>query len=94
MPLPRLNSEAIAEHLRALSDLPAHVVDWDVEVGPDATEDLAVWVWLTLDDDDFEDLAKRAKLLRRVRDSVALMNLESDPWVYVRFRARSETALP
>jgi hypothetical protein len=55
---------------------------------------LAVWVWLTLDDDDFEDLAKRAQLLRRVRDSVASMNLESDPWVYVRFRARSETALP
>lgn len=76
--------------------MPAKVVDLDVEVGPDATDDLAVWVWLTLplDDEDFKDLGKRAQLLRRVRDGVAAMGLVSDPWVYVRFRAHSEMALP
>lgn len=47
MPLSRLDTEAIAKHLQAPSDLTAHVVDWEVQVRPDATDDLAVWVWLT-----------------------------------------------
>jgi hypothetical protein len=86
----RLNADAIAEDLRHLADLPVPVQAWQVEVGPDATDDLAVWVWATLADQDFKDPADTLRLRERIWTAIRERHEDADPWVYVRFRALSE----
>ncbi|WP_058558168.1 hypothetical protein [Thiohalocapsa sp. ML1] len=90
MPNARLNAHAVAEHLRTLTHLAMPVRDWEVEVGPDATDDLAVWVWLTVDDEDFDDTARRRQVQEQVFEEVRDTYADADPWVYVRFRTTSE----
>ena len=74
--------------LRAVPDLPTPVSSWRVEVGPDATEDPAVWVWAVLEHEEV-DVGTRSRLRKIVRDLVR-SETDSDDWVYVRFRGASE----
>ncbi len=80
----------VYQALRAL-DLPAHVLDWDVKSGADATGDEAVWVWVTLQDEDLTDL-NRGEIRDRVDTAVRGLVEDHPPWVYVRFRSQSEQA--
>jgi hypothetical protein len=90
----KLTAKAVQENLDLLQGLPVEVQSWEVEVGPDATEDLAVWVWATLTDEDFDVQANRDGVRDRVSESIRETYAEADPWVYVRFRARSESLRP
>ena len=77
------------ETLRDLVDLPASVQAWDVEVGADATGDEAVWVWVTLQDEDL-NRQTREQFRSLVRNAVRQQTSNSPLWVYVRFRGASE----
>jgi hypothetical protein len=79
----------IESALRELRHLPTRVSSWHVETGPDATEQSAVWVWATLENEDV-DAATRAQVRDIVRDAVRRAS-DPAPWVYVRFRAASES---
>ena len=81
----------IEETLRDLADLPASVQAWDVESGADATGDEAVWVWVTLRDEDL-NRQTREQFRSLVRNAVRQRTSDSPPWVYVRFRGASEVA--
>ena len=87
-----VNSTAIETALGELRDLPTPVSSWQVEAGPDATEDPAVWVWAMLEHEEV-DAGTRSQLRNIVRD---LVRRETDAtcWVYVRFRGASETTQP
>ena len=80
---------SIESELRTLRALPAPVSAWHVEAGPDVTEAPAVWVWVTLEQDDV-DAQTRAQMRDLVRTSVRTMVGNEAHWVYVRFRAASE----
>lgn len=80
--------EAIEAALGRLGDLPAPVSSWEVETGPDATDDPAVWVWVMLADEGV-DFQTRSRLREIVRDQV-LHETNDGSWVYVRFRTASE----
>ncbi|MBZ0252895.1 MAG: hypothetical protein K8I02_06095 [Candidatus Methylomirabilis sp.] len=80
---------AIQEALRKLKGLPAAVESWQVEVGPDATGDDAVWVWVVLRDEN-QGSDARAALRDRVRSEVERVETPKPKWVYVRFRGASE----
>lgn len=84
-----VNSTATESALGELRDLPTPVSSWQVEAGPDATEDPAVWVWAMLEHEDV-DAGIRSQLRNIVRD---LVHREADAtgWVYVRFRGASAT---
>jgi hypothetical protein len=82
---------SIEETLRDLADLPASVQAWDVEVGADATGEEAVWVWVTLRDEDL-NRQTREQFRSLVRNAVRQRTSDSPPWVYVRFRGASEVA--
>ena len=76
-----------------LPNLPTTVSSWHVEAGPDATDEPAVWVWVTLEED--VDAKTRAIVRESVRESVrdfVRHETGSEVWVYVRFRADSESA--
>ena len=81
---------SIESELRNLRALPAPISSWYVEAGPDATEEPAVWVWVTLAHDDV-DASTRARVRDLVRTSVSNMVGNEAHWVYVRFRAASES---
>ncbi len=81
----------IEEALRDLAGLPAVVQAWDVEVGADATDEEAVWVWVTLRDEDL-NRQTREQFRGLVRNAVRQRTSDSPPWVYVRFRGVSEAA--
>ncbi len=83
-------SEGIESALRKVKGLPAAVLDWRVETGEDSTGDEAIWVWVTLKDEDL-DRETRARLRTLVRDAVHDRLRKREPWVYVRFRGASET---
>ena len=78
----------IAAALEQLRGLPTPVSGWQVETGPDATDDPAVWVWAILEQENV-DRATRSRLREIVRDTVQATTGPSI-WVYVRFRAASE----
>lgn len=78
----------IESALNELPDLPTPVSSWRVEIGLDATEDPAVWVWAMLEHEDV-DAGIRSRLRSIVSDLVR-SETDSDPWVYVRFRGASE----
>ena len=84
------DASSIKVLLSELIDLPADVVSWEVEVGPDATQEPAVWVWATLAEDTV-DAPTRAAVRDRVREAVRGVN-GGEEWVYVRFRVASESA--
>ena len=80
--------ESIEAALADLRELPAKVSSWEVETGPDATDDPAVWVWVMLADDGV-DFQTRSRLREIVRDHVR-HETNDGSWVYVRFRTASE----
>ena len=80
---------SIESELEKLPDLPTPVASWRVEAGPDATDEPAVWVWVTLEHDEV-DAKTRAHMRDVVRASVREMVGDEADWVYVRFRAASE----
>ena len=85
-----MTSATIESILQNLPNLPVPVRSWRVEMGPDATEESAVWVWATLDDEN-ADRNTRARLRDLVKEAVSKVPNTLSPWVYVRFRALSET---
>lgn len=74
--------------LGALSGLPASVSSWRVEIGIDAADDPAVWVWAMLDEEEV-DLDTGERLRDIVRDAVRRETGDGG-WVYVRFRSASD----
>ncbi|HLK56860.1 MAG TPA: hypothetical protein VKU00_09860, partial [Chthonomonadaceae bacterium] len=50
----RYNSSMTAAHIKdvlnRLANLPAPVRKWEVDTGPDATGENAVWIWAVMDD--------------------------------------------
>ena len=80
---------AIKTALSELRNLPTSVSSWQVETGPDATEDPAVWVWVMLEDEDV-DLQTRSRL-REIVQGLVRRETHDTSWVYVRFRGASET---
>ena len=85
-----IDANAIEAVLRKLPELPTPVSSWHVEAGRDSTDDLAVWVWAMLKDDDVE-FTKRSRLRSIIRDLVQ-EKTDSSILVYVRFRGASEVA--
>jgi hypothetical protein len=85
-----MSSEGIESALRKVKGLPAPVQGWRVEIGEDSGGNEAVWVWVTLRD---EDLVRdtRTRIRELVRDAVHRSLGKQEPWVYVRFRGASET---
>ena len=77
----------IRAELEQLTDLPAPVHGWLVEVGLDATDNPAVWVWALIESDDYEpDRMTRLKTMVHdaVRNTFGL-------WAYVLVRGVDET---
>ena len=75
---------SILSSLGALSGLPTPVSSWRVEIGIDATDEPAVWVWAMLDEEEVDlDTGKR------LRDAVR-RETGDERWVYVRFRSASD----
>ena len=83
------SATTIESDLKELKELPTPVASWQVETGPDATDDPSVWVWVMLEEEDV-DMATRSLLREMVRDTVR-RRTQNAPWVYVRFRGASET---
>ena len=83
-----ISADTIEAALHKLTELPTPVSSWQVETGPDSTEDPAVWVWAMLKDDEVE-FAKRSQLRSIISDLVH-RTAGSSILVYVRFRGASE----
>ena len=81
-------AESIEFALAELRELPTQVSAWQVETGPDATDDPAVWVWIMLEKEGV-DFQTRSQLREIVRNQVRNQT-KDDSWVYVRFRSASE----
>ena len=79
---------SIESELGKLQGLPTPVASWRVEVGLDATEEPAVWVWVTPEHDDV-DAKTLADMRDIVRASVREMVGDDADWVYVRFPSAS-----
>lgn len=79
--------ESTLRSLKKSHKLP-HVKSWKVEEGQDATDNTAIWIWITVDDKHINP-AVRAHLRDVVRHKVR-EGSENHPWVYVRFRSVSE----
>ena len=84
-----ITAATIESALKKLPDLPTPVSSWVIEVGPDATDDPAVWVWALLEREDV-DFGTRSRLRDMVREAVR-SETEGTHWAYVRFRGASET---
>ena len=82
-------AEAIESALAELRGLPAQVSSWQVQTGPDATDDPAVWVWVMLEDEEV-DFQTRSRLREMVRNQVR-HETKDGSWVCVRFRGASES---
>lgn len=73
--------------------VPAAIAGWDVEVGPDATGDDAVWVWVILRDDLIDQvwpMQTRDAMRQRIHQLVRAVAAPGDVQVYVRFRTETE----
>ena len=81
-------AETIESALDRLRELPARVCSWQVETGPDATDDPAVWVWVMLEDEGV-DFQTRSQLREIVRGQIR-QQTNDESWVYVRIRGASE----
>lgn len=88
--LSSMDAEQIKKALERLKDLPAEVAFWRVEIGEDATGEIAVWVWVELAGEhaganvrqEIRDLVKRTT---RTASSAAPV-----PWIYVRVLEKAE----
>ncbi len=88
--MPAVNdlTATIEQELTNLTNLPAPVRRWIIEIGDDATNEMAVWVWAVLDDASItRDVTIRLRNL--IFDTVSHV-FPNAKWVYVRFRASSE----
>ena len=76
----------IESRLKKLDGLPTPVRTWIVEMGPDSTEEPAVWVWMVLER-EYDEVGRqaRADLRDLVRASVRDWVGDEAHWVYVRF---------
>lgn len=82
------DTASIRAALEALEDLPATVSAWEVEAGPDASDQDAVWVWGFLAEEN--PPANALSLVRdQVREAVRIA-VGAPVWVYVRFRGNWE----
>lgn len=78
----------ILSALGALSGLPTPVSSWRVEIGIDAADEPAVWVWAMLDEEEVDlDTGER---LRDIVRAAIRRETGDEGWVYVRFRSASE----
>ena len=84
-----VTATTIESALKKLPGLPTPVNSWVVEVGPDSTDDPAVWVWAMLEYEDV-DFGARSQLRNMVREAVR-NETDGTHWAYVRFRGVSET---
>ena len=75
--------------LAQLDPLPTPVADWLVETGTDSADEPAVWVWAVLQNDGVT-LDTRLQLRDMILDFLR-ENSDTPVWVYVNFRAASET---
>ena len=76
----------IESRLKELDGLPTPVRSWIVAMGPDSTDEPAVWVWMVLEREfDEVDRQARADLRDLVRASVRDWVGDEANWVYVRF---------
>ena len=76
----------IESRLKQLHGLPTPVRTWIVEMGPDSTDEPAVWVWMVLEREyDEVDRQTRADLRDLVRASVRNWVGDEAHWVYVGF---------
>ena len=76
----------IESRLKELDGLPTPVRSWIVAMGPDSTDEPAVWVWMVLEREfDEVDRQARADLRDLVRASVRDWVGDEAHWVYVRF---------
>ena len=84
-----LATEATIESaLGDLQELPTPVSSWRVEIGLDASDQRAVWVWAMLDDEEV-DIDTGEQLRDVVREAVQ-RETGDEHWVYIRFRSASE----
>ena len=83
-----ITAATIESELEKLPDLPTPVSSWRVEMGPDATDDPAVWVWAMLEHENV-DFGTRSRL-RKIVQNLVRQEIDDAPWVYVRFRGASE----
>ena len=82
------SATAIESELKGLQGLPTPVASWQVETGPDATEEPSVWAWVMLEHEEV-DRGTREDLRDIV--SKAVRRRDETSWVYVRFRGASES---
>ena len=79
---------SILSALGALSGLPTPVSSWRVEIGIDAADEPAVWVWAMLDEEEVDlDTGER---LRDIVRAAVRCETGDEGWVYVRFRSASD----
>jgi hypothetical protein len=76
--------------LRTL-DLPEEVIEWDIEIGSDATDESAAWITLVIDDGQWNEewLRQTGRDLRhRIRR--AIQNSAVDCWPYLTLMTESD----
>ena len=83
-----ISAKSIEQALLTLPRLPTPVSEWQIETGPDSTNDPAVWVRAVLRDDDV-DFDTRHLLRRMIRERVR-EKAGPEVLVYVRFPRASE----
>ena len=85
-----ISPSTIEAALHQLSELPTPVSSWHVKVGPDSTDDPAVWVWAMLEEDEVE-FDERLRLRSKIQKCVE-KETDASMIVYIRFRGASEMA--
>ena len=81
-------ADKLEAQLAQLPGLPVKVAKWEIERGPDATNEPAVWVWMTLA--DWPEFAVRQQAREMIGDYVR--DKERVDYVYVRFQSADEVA--
>lgn len=86
--------EGTLERLRReTGTLPFPVRSWRVETGLDSTDDPAIWIWITLENDDAfaqENRDRRIELGDTISDRVRdESGVDDEYWIYVRFEGDS-----
>ena len=85
-----MDAEEIKQALERLTDLPAKVASWRVEIGEDASGADAVWVWVELAGDHVGSQVRqsiRDKVKKAAREAAAF---SPEPWIYVRVLEKAE----
>lgn len=88
-----IDETAIEKRLKELKDLPTTVIDWKVQFGVDHAYEPAIFVTITVEDDDITDETvrydKRIELFKLITNLVSEMTYH-DRFVYVEFRMSSD----